>query len=260
MESAIQSVSTLEEAILRLILDQSVTNFIQPPQLLFTGHSAGGVVASILYAHVNKRNQHGVPSTRGMNPNPGQPTSSSLEKICSKFSSIHLITFGAPPVTTPSIPLPSYLPSASTNAACYAIINEGDPIPRADDAYIDALLRLFVCIPSASPAAPASNVSASTISSPASQLSSTQLGNSERPGLRYDLPKAQLRNAGQVLLLRRRDSASSASYLPVFWNVPKEGSRCALEDMLFANPAMHHMLKYLERLDLVEGKKREVTL
>jgi hypothetical protein len=57
-----QSVSAFEEAILRLLLDQSLTRFLQPPQFLFTGHSAGGTVASILYAHLNNRNQHSLSS------------------------------------------------------------------------------------------------------------------------------------------------------------------------------------------------------
>jgi hypothetical protein len=157
-------------------------------------------------------------------------------------------------VTTPSIPSPLNRSSASLNAACYAIINEGDPIPRADDAYIDALLRLFVYVPPATPTLPASNPAASTLSLLGSQLSATQLGDSKQPGLKYDLPRPQLRNAGQILLLRRRDSTSSVSCLPVFWNTPKEGGQGAIEEMLFANPAMHHMLKYLERLRLVDNK------
>ncbi|KAF1962259.1 alpha/beta-hydrolase [Byssothecium circinans] len=255
LESAIQSVSALEEAILRLLLDQSLTRFLEPPQLLFTGHSAGGAVASILYAHLNNRNQHCLSSTQNLYSKPGQPTSSPLQKLHTKFSSIHLITFGAPPVTTPSIPLPLNGSSASSNAACYAIINEGDPIPRADDAYIDALLRLFVYVPPATPTLPASNPSASQLSSLGSQLSAVQLSDSNQPGPRYELPRPQLRNAGQILLLRGPGSMRSASYLPVFWNTPKEGSQGALEEMLFANPAMHHMLKYLERLGLVENKR-----
>jgi hypothetical protein len=88
-----------------------------------------------------------------------------------------------------------------------------------------------------------------------------QLGDSKQPGLKYDLPEPHLRNAGQILLLRGRDSTSSTSCLPVFWNTPKEGSQGALEEMLFANPTMHHMLKYLERLKLVENKRlRRSTL
>jgi len=203
---------------------------------------------------LNNKNQHSLSSTQSLYSNPGQHSSSPLQKLLSKFSSIHLITFGAPPVTTPSIPLPRIRPAASLNAACYAIINEGDPIPRADDAYINALLQLFVYVPRATSTLPASNTPASTLSSLGSQLSATQLGGSEQLGLKYDLPRPQLRNAGQILLLRAGGSTSSASSLPVFWNTPKEGSQGALEEMLFANFAMHHMLKYLERLGLIENK------
>lgn len=255
MESAIQSVSALEEAILRILLDQSLTKFSRPPQLLFTGHSAGGAVASILYAHLNNKNQHSPSSTQSLYSQPAPHTSSSLEKLSSKFSLVHLITFGAPPVTAPSIQLSLDRSSASSNPVCYAIINEGDPIPRADDAYIDALLRLFVYVPPTTQTSLASNTPASTLSSLNYQISATQLGSSEQTSLKYDLPKPQLRNAGKILLLRAGGSTSSASRLPVFWNTPKEGSQGALEDMLFANFAMHHMLKYLERLGVVENNR-----
>lgn len=68
-------------------------------------------------------------------------TTSALRLIAFKFSTIHLITFGAPPVTSPSI-LHQALSSPPNNSriagtreqtllndsAFYAILNEGDPI------------------------------------------------------------------------------------------------------------------------------------
>ncbi|KAL2063124.1 hypothetical protein VTL71DRAFT_6196 [Oculimacula yallundae] len=255
LESARQSISALEEAILRQVLDRAITNFSQPPQLLFTGHSAGGAVASILYAHVSRGFQSGLSATQNLYSKKGSHSSSVLEKLHSKFSSIHLVTFGAPPVTSPSIPLPSINSSTSSRAACYAIINEGDPIPRADDAYIDALLRLFVYVPPPSPASNYSNAPSNALSSLGAHLSSMQIVDDTKTKLKYDLPKPQLRNAGQVLLLCKPDPKRLASDLPVFWNVPTQGAQGALEEMLFANPAMHHMLKYLERLGLVQVKR-----
>lgn len=37
--------------------------------------------------------------------------------------------------------------------------------------------------------------------------------------------------------------------------MPGDGHEGCLEEMLFGNPAMHHMAKYLERLGLVKGEK-----
>jgi hypothetical protein len=117
------------------------------------------------------------------------------------------------------------------------------------------LLRLFVYVPPTTPKLPVLNLSAIMLSSLGSQFSAIQLGDSKQPGLKYDLPRSQFRNAGVILLLCGRGSTSSASCLPVFCNTPKGRSQGALEEMLFANPSMHHMLKYLERLGHVENKR-----
>jgi hypothetical protein len=158
-------------------------------------------------------------------------------------------------MTTPSILLPLNRSLASSNAACKAIISEGDPIPRGDDTYIDALSRLFVYVSPETPTLPASYHSASMLSLLGSQLSAMQIDDSKQPGLKHDLPGPQLRSAGQILCLRGKVSTSSASCLPVFWNTPKEGSWGALQEILFANPTMDHVLKYLERLKLVDYKR-----
>ncbi|KAK0702797.1 Alpha/Beta hydrolase protein [Lasiosphaeris hirsuta] len=94
------------------------------PTLLFTGHSAGGAVAAMLYAHFLKCD----------------PVSDDREKslvLKSAFSSVHCITFGAPPITTkPVVPFQG-------GSIFLSIVNNGDPVPRADNAYIHSLLRLF---------------------------------------------------------------------------------------------------------------------
>ncbi|KAI9167959.1 sugar transporter [Paramyrothecium foliicola] len=94
------------------------------PMLLFTGHSAGGAVAAMLYAHF----------TRCDFPSEDRAKSRVLKNA---FSSVNCITFGAPPVTTrPLLP-------PRPDSICISIVNDGDPVPRADNKYIPALLRLF---------------------------------------------------------------------------------------------------------------------
>ncbi|KAL4955454.1 Alpha/Beta hydrolase protein [Aspergillus filifer] len=88
--------------------------------LLFTGHSAGGGVASLLAAHM-------------MSGNP-----STLVELSTKFTSINCTVFGSPPVSTPA------LAAFSGTSNFLSIINEGDPVTRMDRAYIEALLIIYV--------------------------------------------------------------------------------------------------------------------
>ncbi|KAL5341130.1 Alpha/Beta hydrolase protein [Aspergillus crustosus] len=89
-------------------------------RLLLTGHSAGGAVASLLYAHLVSRN------------------SSSLADLHLRFTSINCITFGSPPVSSPA------LDSHGDISTFLSIINEGDPVPRMDKDYIESLLIVYL--------------------------------------------------------------------------------------------------------------------
>ncbi|KAL4784430.1 Alpha/Beta hydrolase protein [Aspergillus varians] len=89
-------------------------------QLLFTGHSAGGAVASLLYAHMIS----------------GNP--SSLAGLHSRFTSINCIVFGSPPVSKPE------LTTYGRDSTFLSIINEGDPVPRMDKEYIASLLIVYL--------------------------------------------------------------------------------------------------------------------
>ncbi|KAH8665134.1 Alpha/Beta hydrolase protein [Tricladium varicosporioides] len=108
-------VSTLIEDVLK---DAPAT---ARPILVFTGHSAGGAVAALLYIHLLK-----------------SQAKDNLTSLRSRFATTHCITFGAPPITAPAIT------SINERAIFLAFINEGDPIPRCDREYVNSLLRLFV--------------------------------------------------------------------------------------------------------------------
>lgn len=56
---------------------------------------------------------------------------------------MHCITFGAPPISEPCLSgLPKIDPN-DENDILLSIVNEGDPVPRADFAYTMALLQLY---------------------------------------------------------------------------------------------------------------------
>jgi hypothetical protein len=93
----------------------------QRPILIFTGHSAGGAVAALLYAHMHK------PSIPNV-----------LTPFVHHFATAHCITFGTPPITSPA--LAPFLESSTF----ISFVNEGDPIPRCDAEYVSSLLKLWV--------------------------------------------------------------------------------------------------------------------
>jgi hypothetical protein len=85
--------------------------------ILFTGHSAGGGIAQIFYAMANT---------------PG----SALNTATSKIQKKHCVTFAAPPVSSIRIP-------HQGDGEFINVINEGDPVGLAQQAYIESLLDVF---------------------------------------------------------------------------------------------------------------------
>jgi len=94
--------------------------------LLITGHSAGGAIASLLYMHMLATSK---------------ATSSELNLLTGCFKRIHCIAFGAPPVSL--LPLQTPNRDELKKSLFYSFVNEGDPVTRADKAYVKSLLELF---------------------------------------------------------------------------------------------------------------------
>ncbi|KAF5626698.1 uncharacterized protein FTJAE_9555 [Fusarium tjaetaba] len=101
-----------EEIIRQITVDEGLKDIV------FTGHSAGGAVAAMVFLHFVCH----CPS----------------ELSNAKFS---LITFGAPPVTSTNITeLARSLPQTRH---IYAVVNEHDLVPRVDQSYITSIISLY---------------------------------------------------------------------------------------------------------------------
>ncbi|KAM0249760.1 hypothetical protein ACHAP5_002629 [Fusarium lateritium] len=88
----------------------------QKPHVVFTGHSAGGAVAQLLYLHHTSHPD------------------------LSKSARFSCVTFGAPPCLSSPVDLSLYRPSEET--LCVNIINEFDVVTRADKPYILSLIDI----------------------------------------------------------------------------------------------------------------------
>ena len=103
--------------------------------IVFTGHSAGGAIATLLYMHCLSNH------------------SSNLISASHRFKRVHCITFGVPPVSL----LPLQKPFGQDDkrirkSLFFGFVNEGDPVVRAEKAYVKSLLCLYTAPVSKSPA------------------------------------------------------------------------------------------------------------
>jgi len=98
--------------------------------LLITGHSAGGAIAALLYSHMLSTSK---------------TAESELTVLAGRFKRIHCITFGTPPVSLIPLAKPEdYEQRPHLKKSLFlSFINEGDPVARADKAYVKSLLELF---------------------------------------------------------------------------------------------------------------------
>ncbi|KAJ5499365.1 Lipase class 3 [Penicillium expansum] len=209
---------------LRSLLEEDPTRMSY--SLVFTGHSAGGAVASLLYLHL-------------LSESP--VVQSELIHLRGCFKHIHCVTFGAPPLSLrPLQPSPT---ARGSKSMFFAFINEGDPVSRADKSYFLSLLDLYV-----SPA-------------PGSLLALHDRKKKSAP-IYWRTPSSDLSLAGRLVLLRPEDQPSGR---PVFVAPPVPGGppalpprenvdACGITDtelrgVVFGDPVMHFMDLYSRRID-----------
>lgn len=170
--------------------------------LLITGHSAGGAVASLLYAHM-------------MSTSPS--AQSDLNYLTSFFKRVHCITFGAPPVSL--LPLKKPTDKRHRKSLFYSFINEGDPVPRADKQVVRSLLRLYaspapnsVCETFSKLTLGVGNQSSATVQTTSSRPSRTSKfsrktqtsTSSALTAPAWNVPATTLSTAGRLIILRQR--------------------------------------------------------
>lgn len=193
--------------------------------LIFTGHSAGGAVASLLYLHLLSQSA----------------VQSELTHLRGCFKHVHCVTFGAPPISLRPLQLS---PSAQKSKSMFfAFVNEGDPVSRADKGYFLSLLDLYV-----SPA-------------PGSLLTLYDRKYKSAP-VYWRTPRSHLALAGRLVLLRPRDPSTGRPVvvapplpggppaLPPRENVDAYGiTEPELQGVVFGDPVMHFMDLYSRRID-----------
>lgn len=215
--------------------------------LIITGHSAGGAVASLLFSHMLSESHQ-----------------SELNGLTSRFKRVHCVTFGAPPVSL----LPLFKPVGQERklkrSLFMSFINEGDPVTRADKAYIRSLMELY-----GNPAPKAAIPSAAPPNNRLGSSSKPNLGSgfwNYRPSKRPKLPKrpgaadgpfsnvvwrvppATLSNAGRLVLLK----------IPLHGR-NEDVKACVISDeqlrgVVFGDPLMHQMKRYFRRVEILATK------
>ncbi|KAF1961703.1 alpha/beta-hydrolase [Byssothecium circinans] len=231
---------------LRVLLEENPAR--SNASLLITGHSAGGAVAALLFAHM-------------MNVE----VQSDLSFLTGFFKRVHCVTFGAPP--TSLLPLKKPKDPRHRKSLFYSFINEGDPVPRMDKSVFKSLLKLY------SSPAPTPGSSSNTL-----QTASTFPSSSTRPRGRFATckpSKSSLKTASSAVTAASlpaypiaQCSLCPAGRLVVLRNKPGSPSgpggddnieAVTVEDevlrsVVYGDPEKHVMLSYKKRVEYLATK------
>ncbi|KAK3054125.1 hypothetical protein LTR09_004903 [Extremus antarcticus] len=194
--------------------------------LLFTGHSAGGAVANLLYLHML--------STK---------TESELTVLNGVFKRVHCVTFGVPPMSL--LPLQNPSSARRKRNEFVSFINEGDPIVRADFDYMKSLASLYTM---SAPEVPAAQVRGlrQIMSRQTLKGEGAQAVRSPAPPI-WPVPSATLSNAGRLVLLREKpDHRTKVEAVSTSDEQLRGGSSSI--PVVFGDPVMHHMEVYGRRV------------
>ncbi|KAH8158765.1 hypothetical protein CIB48_g9480 [Xylaria polymorpha] len=227
--------------------------------LLITGHSAGGAIASLLYMHMLATSK---------------ASSSELNLLTGCFKRIHCVVFGSPPVSL--FPLHTPHRQELRKSLFYNFINEGDPVTRADKAYVKSLLELFAAPAPTSttlPVAPVNPPPKPTKSQekkppasktprllmkPSQSLQSKSPAKQNKPtALKpiWRVPPSTLSNAGQIVVLRSGNPLAKVKRTKTVEERLGEGvvaqvaSNEQLRGIIWGDPVCHVMKLYSARIE-----------
>ncbi|KAK8253294.1 Alpha/Beta hydrolase protein [Phyllosticta capitalensis] len=225
--------------------------------LLITGHSAGGAVAALLYAHMLSATVR-----------------SELTALHDCFKRVHCVTFGAPPISLIPLQKPAP-PSRHHKSLFYSFVNEGDLVSRADKDVIKNLLRLLATPAPLVPNTNNSNSNSNHTHSDLAALSKLSLSSTNLKKLKHkksasasasalvehqhhtkplpvwDVPPGTLSCAGRLVLLRERHPQQ---HLHLGQGEGADVEACVInDDMLrravFGDPMCHMMELYARRIE-----------
>jgi len=238
---------------LRILLQENPSR--SSCSLLITGHSAGGAVAALLYAHMM--------STQ---------VQSELNYLTGFFKRVHCITFGAPPITL--LPLQKSDDKRHRKSLFYSFINEGDPVPRADKAVVRNLLKLY----SSSPPSPSyvssmasiphvalSSTSQTTLQASTASVKHRRSKKFNRPSKTsltttnttatavispsWPIVPCTLSNAGRLIVLRQKFGGTGTDDIEAI-TVDDD----MLRKVVYGDPIKHQMSMYKQRIELIATK------
>ena len=168
------------------------------------------------------------------------------------FKRVHCITFGTPPISL--LPLQKPTEHRLRNSLFISFINEGDPVPRADKAYVRSLLNLYstpapdqsCCLPLPKPAQSTTALTPWKRPKPTKSTAATSLTK-----FAWRVPPATLSNAGRLALLRSVKRNGEPGRIE-----DEQILACATNDqqlrgVVFGDPVMHMMKVYARRIEIL---------
>jgi hypothetical protein len=220
--------------------------------LLITGHSAGGAVAALLYAHM-------------MNAE----IQSELSHLTGFFKRVHCVTFGAPPISL--LPLQKPKDHRHKKSLFYSFINEGDPVPRADRPVVKSLLKLYSSpAPNSSCISNLSSLSKLNISSTSQNTTAKSFRKGAKPSKTslqtvstlvsttskaplWPIPSCALSPAGRLIVLRPRGGSVSPSAADEDIEAITVDDQI-LRNVVYGDPVKHMMRLYKKRVETLATK------
>ncbi|KAF5011913.1 hypothetical protein FDECE_2009 [Fusarium decemcellulare] len=200
--------------------------------LMITGHSAGGAVAALLYSHMLAETKE---------------AQSDLNIMTTRFKRIHCVTFGAPPVSL--LPLEKPDRPKLRKSLFLSFVNEGDPVVRADKAYVKSLVELLSSPP---PSTPSKGKDPKSKRKPSGKRSRSP---SRAPKPEWKVPPATLSNAGRLVVLRSGDPKAKPKDRKTLRERLDEGVKAAtcadeqLRGVIWGDPMCHLMSLYAGRIE-----------
>ncbi|KAF2714620.1 alpha/beta-hydrolase [Pleomassaria siparia CBS 279.74] len=212
--------------------------------LLITGHSAGGAVASLLYAHMMSTT-----------------VTSDLNYLTGFFKRVHCITFGAPPISL--LPLERPNDRRHRKSLFFSFINEGDPVPQADKQVVRSLLKLYASpAPNSScsatlasltklnnaPSNPSNTTFQSASSKYSKPLKSLKPSSNSLTTMsttpKWEIPPCTLSTAGRLVVLRPKVGTRAEEDIEAV-TVDEE----VLRGLVYGDPLKHMMSLYKSRIE-----------